>query len=736
MPANDSLIHVIGEPPLFFLQSPGSSYVMGVHPQGTLCHLHWGAPVAPDQGMASLLNIPRRAFSTVVRHENGEPVPLDILPTEYPTANTGDFGSPAIDAEHADGTRGLRLAYAGHRLFRGKPSLSGLPATYVESDDEAETLEVDLRDEPSGLIVTLSYTVFAGRNAIARSARITNTGPRPLTLRRALSAAIDFAARPFEMIHLPGSWARERWLERQPLHSGEQWVGSRRGASGHQHHPFFALVTPGTGEEHGEAYGFSLVYSGNHLGGVDVDQYHRSRALTGLHPEGFAWRLETGEAFQTPEAILVHSRSGLGGLSGTYHRLYRERLVRGPWRDRERPVLINNWEGTYFKFTEDKLVAIATAAAGLGCELFVLDDGWFGERNGPETSLGDWIVNLSKLPSGLDGLARRIGEQGLMFGLWFEPEMVSVRSRLHTEHPDWCLHLPGRPRTESRFQLVLDFSRAEVVDTVYRQMEAVLSSAPIRYLKWDMNRHLTEVASAVLPAERQGETAHRHLLGVYALLERILQRFPDLLIEGCSGGGGRYDPGMLFYTPQIWCSDNSDAIARLRIQHGTSLIYPPCTMGAHVSAVPNHQMHRSPSMRTRGHVALAGVFGFELDLTSLDEADHAEAIALTRLAKTTRHLLRHGDLHRLANPFTEDAAAWMLVLPDATEALVTHVTILASPNWFDGRLRLRGLDPAALYRSCHGPSGEWRGDFLHHVGLPVKLERDFESTVWHLRRAF
>ncbi|AWI09320.1 alpha-galactosidase [Ereboglobus luteus] len=729
-------MQVTGSQPLFFLQCAASSYVIGVHPQGTLCHLYWGPKVSADAcaDFAKLLDIPVRPFSTDIRNSDGARTPLDILPSEYPTANTGDFAPPAIDVEHADGSRGLRLAYESHRIIPGKPPIPGLPSTYAETDDEAATLEILLRDAPSNILVTLRYAVFANRDAIARSAEVKNEGAQPVTLRRALSAAIDFPERPLDMIHLPGAWARERWVERQPLHSGEQWIASRRGASSHQHNPFFALASPETTEEQGEVFGFSFVYSGNHIGGVDVDQYRRPRALAGIHPDGFAWRLETGETFHTPEVVLAHSSQGLGALSRTYHRLYRERLVRGPWRDRERPVLINNWEATYFDFTEDKLAGIASIAAEIGCELFVLDDGWFGRRGAPDSALGDWFVNKDKLPDGLSALVKRINDQGLAFGLWFEPEMVSEKSRLHEQHPDWCLHLPNRPRTQSRFQLVLDFSRAEVVDAIFAQMEAVIASAPIRYIKWDMNRHLTEIGSAALPPGRQGETAHRHILGVYSLLERILARFPEILIEGCSGGGGRFDPGMLHYTPQIWTSDNSDAIARLRIQHGTSLVYPLCTMGAHISAVPNHQVHRATSMRTRGHVALAGIFGFELDLGALNQADRDEAATLTRLAKKLRHLIRHGDHYRLADPFATEDAAWMIALPDASEAIVTHVTTLIHANWHAPRLRLRALDPDATYRNEINSAEQWRGDFLMRVGLPLTHRHDFTSTLWHLKR--
>ena len=726
--------------PLFFLRGAASTYAFGVHPTGLLGHLHWGGTLAPDAGLAGRFESGMMAFGPeIIRFPPfGGRTPLDLLRSEYPTGNTGDFREPAIDVLHADGTRGLRLLYAGHRVVAGKPALPGLPATYVEAGSEAETLEIDLRDarEPGGGVeVTLRYTVFAGRDVVARSARITNRGDQPVTLLRAASASVDFPHRRHDLLTLPGSWARERWVERAPLRAGLQEIASRRGASSHQMHPFFVLLDATTDEARGEAFGFSLVYSGNHRGGVEVTQMQQARAFLGIHPEGFAWRLEPGASFEAPEAVLAYSAAGLGGLSAQYHRLYRERLVRGAWRDRERPILINNWEATYFDFTADKLAAIARTAGQLGIELFVLDDGWFGKRNDDTTSLGDWVVDTKKLPAGLGDVGRRIQAEGLRFGLWFEPEMISVDSDLYRAHPDWCLHIPGRGRTEVRQQLVLDFSRPEVVDAIYAQVAAILREAPVGYMKWDMNRHLTEVASAALPPERQGEVFHRHILGVYAFAERLVTEFPDLLIEGCSGGGGRYDPGMLHYTPQFWCSDNTDAIARLRIQHGTTLVYPPCTMGAHISAVPNHQVHRTTPLRTRGHVALAGQFGFELDLTRLPAEELAEAKELVGLAKRTRHLLRHGDHHRLADPFIGNLAAWMLVAPDRGEAVVTAVLALAEPNWRLAPLRLRGLDPAARYRCVHGPEGEWPGDVLMELGLPLdELKQDFASLLWHLKR--
>ncbi len=728
------MIHFLASARLFFLQGKDSTYAMGIHPAGYLCHLYWGRKVQPDPSLADLCLRDGVAFSPKQTVPGFGKVALDTLRYEYPTANTGDFRAPAIEVRHNDGTQGLRLIYAGHRITAGKPALPGLPATYVESPDEAATLAIDLRDAASGVRVTLSYTVFTGRDVVVRSARVTNEGPAACALLRALSAVIDLPGHRFELLHLPGAWSRERWIERHPLHSGAQSVCSRRGASSHQHNPFFALASPGADEENGMVHGFSFVYSGNHLGGAEVDQLFNTRAFLGIMPEGFSWRLAPGASFQTPEAVLAFSAAGLTGLSHQYHRLYRERLVRGHWRDRERPVLINNWEATYFDFTAEKLLALAAAAKPLGIELFVLDDGWFGARNSSDSSLGDWFPHPTRLPEGLAPLAGSINEKSLLFGLWLEPEMVSPDSRLHREHPDWCLHIPGRDRTEGRNQLVLDFSREEVVEAIYERISAILKSAPISYVKWDMNRHLTEVASAGRAPEHQGETAHRYQLGVYAFMERLTRAFPRVLFEGCAGGGGRYDPGILYYMPQVWCSDNSDAIARLRIQHGTSLVYPPCTMCAHVSDVPNHQIGRTTPLSTRGHVALAGQFGLEIDVTRTSPETNRELASLVELAKQVRPLLRHGDHYRLASPFSGNHAAWMLVSPGRDEALVVFVLELAEPNRVLPRLRLRGLDPGARYRCVHGPEGEWPGDQLMAIGLPVPLDRDFASLAWLLRR--
>ena len=507
---------------------------------------------------------------------------------------------------------------------------------------------------------------------------------------------------------------------------------SRRGASSHHHNPFFALTEFGTQEDHGSVYGFNLVYSGNFLGLAECDADYGCRAQLGINPFDFSWTLEPGTEFQTPEAVLVFSAEGLGEMSRAYHRLYRKHLCRGEWRDKPRPIVINNWEATYFDFDATKLHEIAAAAASLGIELFVLDDGWFGHRDNDRSSLGDWFVHRTKLPRGLGELAAQIQKKGLNFGLWFEPEMISVDSELYRAHPDWCLHVPGRSRSEGRNQLVLDFSRKEVRENVYQQMQEILTAAPITYVKWDMNRNMTEIGSAALDADRQPETAHRYILGLYEFMERLTGEFPQILFEGCAGGGGRFDPGILYYMPQIWTSDDTDAICRLKIQHGTSLVYPWSAISAHVSVVPNHQLGRFTPLKTRGDVAFTGAFGYELDASLLEAVEREEIKRQAAFYKNVRQLLLNGDLYRLRNPFESNDAAWMIVSSNKEEALVTHVTILALPNAAQQFLRLKGLDSGAKYKI---DNLVYHGDALMNIGLPVPYpSADFVSCQWHLTK--
>jgi alpha-galactosidase len=701
------------------------SYIARVLEDGSFGHLHFGPALTPGRSYRHLGPDRFEGFSNRV----GEPIAR-----EYPTGGSGDFRVPAVVLEPADSSPVLHLAYAGHRILPGKPALPGLPATYVEADEEAETVEVLLRDEPSGIEVTLLYTIFADAPVVARSARIRNGGAQPVRVRCAMSASLDLPDASWDFVQLSGTWARERHVVTRPLVPGRQSIASLRGASGHEHNPFIVLARPATTEEAGEAYGFSLVYSGNFLAEVEVDPFDSTRVRLGINPESFCWTLDPGAELALPEAVLAYSGAGLGALSDAYHLLYRQRLARGAWRDRERPVLINNWEATYFDFNEDRLLAIAGAAQEMGIELFVLDDGWFGTRDDDTSSLGDWFVDRRKLPDGLDGLARKVEALGMRFGLWIEPEMVSRRSRLFEEHPDWAIGVPGRPRTESRDQLVLDLSRPEIVDHLFSLLRDVLRSAPISYVKWDMNRNITEPYSAALSADRQGEFFHRYILGVYDLYDRLVTEFPEILFESCAGGGGRFDPGILAYAPQGWTSDDTDAVERLRIQWGTSLVYPLSSMAAHVAAVPNHQVGRVVPLQTRAAVAFFGVLGYELDPTVLSPDERRAVAGQVDFYKSHRELFQRGRFVRLRSPFEGggNEAAWMAVADDRRRAVVGWYQILNHPEPGPDRIRLRGLDPAARYRVMPWPSvGDTMardtivrgGDDLMHAGILLIANR-------------
>ncbi|HEX7056061.1 MAG TPA: alpha-galactosidase [Bacilli bacterium] len=716
---------------MFHLQTKDTSYVLQIVKNGYLAHVYWGKKVQRyDQSRP--LRFGNRAFSPNPDPQDQD-FSLDTLPQEYPAYGNSDFRAPAFQVQREDGSTITDLRYAAHRIIHGKPKLAGLPATYAEAEHEAETLEIDLIDELTGLTVTLSYSVFAQFDAITRSVRFVNAGKEKLRLLRALSMNVDLPDADFELLHLSGAWARERGVVRRKIAQGSQSIESRRGASSHQHNPFAALVRPGTGEDHGEVYAVNLVYSGNFLAQVEVDQFASTRLAIGINPFDFSWLIESGESFQTPEAVMVYSDQGLGKMSRTFHRLYRSRLCRGVYRDKERPILVNNWEATYFDFNAEKIRQIAGKGKELGIELFVLDDGWFGNRDDDKRSLGDWFVNRRKLPEGLDGLAGSIEKMGMRFGLWFEPEMISEDSELYRKHPDWCLHVPGRTRSTGRNQLVLDFSREDVCDAITRMVSDVLASAPISYVKWDMNRHMTEVGSATLPPERQRETAHRYMLGLYRVLENITSAFPHVLFESCSGGGGRFDPGMLYYMPQTWTSDNTDAVSRILIQYGTSMVYPASAMGAHVSAVPNHQLHRVTSLQTRGHVASSGNFGYELDLTKMTEEEQQLVKQQVAFYKEVRRLVQFGDFYRLLNPYDGPDAAWMFVSEDRREAFVAYFRLLAAANPPFGYLRLKGLDPNVRYR-VNGSPDAFGGDELMYAGLNIpELNGDFQSVIWRLQ---
>ncbi len=717
---------------VFHLKASDTSYILKILDNGYLAHLYWGKAVRHSNFEHLLLLQERASFSP--NSDNLNPaLSLDTLPQEYPSYGTGDFRHPAYQLQLENGTTITDLRYRSHSIFKGKPKLQGLPATYTESDDEAETLEIELYDPLISLKVKLYYTVFNNFNTVTRSVLFINEGSQNLMLLKALSASVDFPHHDYHILHLQGAWARERHIERHPLAHGSQTIESRRGASSHMYNPFIALLDKNACEKAGEVYGFSLVYSGNFIAQVEVDQFDTTRVSMGINPFDFTWKLEPGCVFQTPEVVMVYSDKGLGGMSREYHRLYRTRLCRGTYRDSTRPVLINNWEATYFDFNAEKIIEIAQEGAKLGIELFVLDDGWFGKRDLDNCSLGDWFVDKRKLPGGLEDLAARVNELGLKFGLWFEPEMVSPDSDLYRAHPDWCLHVPDRKRTEARKQLILDFSRTEVCDAIITMLSDILSSSPISYVKWDMNRNMTEIGSAALPAERQRETAHRYMLGLYRVMEEITSKFPHILFESCSGGGGRFDPGILYYMPQTWTSDDTDAVERLKIQHGTSIVYPASTMGAHVSAVPNHQVHRMTPIETRGHAAMCGNLGYELDLTKLDNSEKDVIKEQVETYKEIRHIIQFGDMYRLLSPFEGNETAWIYVTEDKSEAYLTFFRVLAQPNGALSKLRLDGLDQNMDY-SLVGTDLVLGGDVLMNVGLNIpNLSGDYRSYTWRLK---
>ena len=726
-------IHFHEDLGIFHLQSDQSSYVIelvrGVYP----AHAYWGRRIRDNRVLGLLERRGRASFSPTPFREDAS-FSLDSLPQEYPGYGSGDFRQPAYQVQLANGTTVTEAEYVRHRIYSGKPKLEGLPAVYTEQDDEADTLELELFDRVSGLTIYLSYTVMKAFDAISRSVSFRNDSKENMTLLRAMSASVDMDHSRYDLLHLHGAWARERHVQRRRLSPGMQGIESRRGSSSHNHNPFLALLSEGAGEEFGEVYGFSLVYSGSFSAQVEVDQYDTARVTMGLNPFDFTWLLEPGQLFQTPEAVMVFSAEGLGGMSRRYHKMYRTRLCRGQFRDATRPVLVNNWEATYFNFNADKIEQIASAGRDLGIELFVLDDGWFGKRNDDTTSLGDWVVDKNKLPDGLEDLVKRVRGLDMQFGLWFEPEMISPDSDLYRQHPDWCLHVEGRRRTEGRQQLILDFSRQEVGDAVADMVRGILRSAPITYVKWDMNRNMTEIGSAALPPERQRETAHRYMLGLYRVMEQLTTEFPHILFESCSGGGGRYDPGMLYYMPQTWTSDNSDAVSRLKIQYGTSLVYPLSSMGAHVSAVPNHQVHRNTSLRTRGHAAMSGNFGYELDLTAFSEQEKEEVREQVMLYKEIRHLVQFGDFYRLRNPFEGNEAAWTIVSEDRSEAVLYYFRILSEANEPIRWLRTMGLDPEGDY-NCLEDGNIYGGDRLMNAGLAVPpMHGDFQSFIWRFER--
>lgn len=747
----------------FHIYNKEVSYIMRVMENEQMEQLYYGKAIHDRDDFSYLHEEAMRSHLAVCVPEPGK-LGMQYTKQEYPSYGTGDYRNPAMTIRQENGSQIVNFTYVSHEIFAGKKSLGILPATYVESDEEAETLEITLHDEVMDTDLILSYTLYEAYPVITRHARFVQKGAQKIVLERALSASVEFNDMNYEMIQLCGGWSRERYVKTRKLEMGIQAMSGLDGTCcGAEYNPFVALKRPETTEDQGEVYGFSFVYSGNFLAQVEVSTFDMTRVMMGINPEGFFWELNQGEEFQTPEVVMVYSDQGLNKMSHAYHRLYRTRLARGEWRDKVRPILLNNWEATYFDFNEEKILKIVEKAKEAGVELFVLDDGWFGARNDDYRGLGDWYVNLKKMPNGISGLSEKVEAMGLKFGLWFELEMVNKDSDLYRAHPDWVIGVPGRFECHSRHQHVLDFSRKEVVDYIYEMVAKILRESKISYIKWDMNRYMTEPFSRGGSPADQGKVMHKYILGVYDLYNRLTTEFPHILFESCASGGARFDPAMLYYAPQAWCSDDTDANERTKIQYGTSLVYPIVSMGSHVSAVPNHQMLRTTPIDTRANIAYFGTFGYELDLNLLSEYEMDRVKAQIAFMKEHRELIQmDGDFYRLMSPFEGNETAWMVVSQDKKEAIAAFYQKLNKVNASWLRLKLKGLDPEKLYEVSvdvtpgpnfdpvlaliYGLSADETektyqayGDELMHVGIPVdrfdlsKKGGDFTSLLYTIK---
>ncbi len=699
---------------LLKLDTATSSYVIRIFEEGYLLCYYYGAKI-PDVNFGDY-HVRKYFPSAAAKNPNVEDqnFSADVCPMEYSGFGTGDHRKTAVAIRNADGNNCTDFRYVSHKIYRGKPGLEGLPATYANEEEDCQTLEILTRDAATGAQAVLMYTVFENYGAMTRAVRIINASEKPMQLEKVYSSSVSLNDMDYDFVHLYGDHLAERNMARSSLEHGHFSLSSTRGTSSYQHNPFAALVRHGAGEEQGEVYGFNLVYSGNFDITVDVDYFECTRINIGINPDGFLWQLLPGESFQTPEVVQVYTNQGLGEMSRIFHRLYNRHLIRGPWKTQKRPLLINSWEAAFFDFDTDKLVSFAQRAKELGIEMLVMDDGWFGERNSDNCSLGDWYVNEKKLPGGLGALIEKVNNLGLKFGIWYEPEMISPDSDLYRAHPDWCLHVPGRTCSVGRNQYVLDMTRQDVRDNIYDQMKAVLSQYKIDYLKWDFNRNLTEAGSALLGAEHGEEIFHRFVLGTYALMDRLTREFPHILLENCAGGGGRFDPGMLYYAPQIWTSDNTDPLERIAVQFGTSLCYPASTMGAHVS------MNRRTGFETKGNVALWGTFGYELDPNHLTQEE--KEILREQVAQYHKYydLIRYGDLYRITAPWENGYySAWEMVSENREKMLFTLVN-LRYCHTKKRFVRFRGLDEKAMYR-LESTGEVYSGALLMNAGLNLSF---------------
>lgn len=716
----------------FHLYNDEISYILAILPNGQVGHHYFGKRVHLEDSFAYLQERKYRSL-TVYPSESNPTFSLQHSRQEYPSFGTGDFASPAFTIKAMDGSRLSDFVYCGYQIIDGKPLLEGLPSTYVEALDEAQTLILNLEDTVTHTKLDLAYTIFQNRPVITRHVRFEQNGPEPILIERMMSASLDLQDNDYDWLHLDGAWGRERHLVRDLLKQGCQSIYSLKGSSSSEHNPFLAIARPDTTEHQGQAMGFSLVYSGNFLAQLDLSPYHQARLTMGIHPETFEWPLQEGESITSPELVMVYSEEGLNGMSQTFHSLYRERLVRGEWRDKERPILLNNWEAMTFDFDEKRILSLAKEAADLGVELFVMDDGWFGKRNNDRAGLGDWTVNIEKLPNGLNGVIDAVHAMGMKFGLWIEPEMVNKDSDLFKEHPDWIFNHPDRNQSHGRFQYTLNMAYEEVYQNIYHQIHKILSEHDIDYIKWDMNRYLSEVYSVFHSADQQGKLYHQYILNIYRLYEDLTRSFPNILFESCSSGGARFDPGMLYYAPQTWTSDNSDAVERMTIQYGTSFAYPLSSIGCHVSESPNQQVARSTPLDTRANVAYFGSFGYELDLTHLNQAEKEAVAKQIAFYKANRSVFQKGLSTRLVSPFEKPYMAWQVLSADGKKGFVGFYRQLITCNEVSHRLYLKGLEDQAKY--LINGKDYYYGSTLMYAGLVINQEdfkeglKDFSSLL-------
>lgn len=727
----------------FHLYNEEISYIFKILANSQLGQLYFGKKIKDREDFDHLLEMQSRTMS-VCTYENNPYFSLEHIKQEYPVYGSGDMRYPSIDISQKNGGKVLNFEFVSFKIFKGKKTLRGLPATYIENADEADSLEITLYDKLIDTKLKLLYTIYNDLPVITRSVNVENCGFNDIKLNRIMSLNLDLPDMDYEMVELTGAWARERHIRTRKLEHGIQSIYSLRGCSSANFNPFIALKRGDCTEYNGEIIGLSLIYSGNFLAQVDVDTYDTSRVSIGINPQCFEWVLKSGESFQTPEAVMVYSCKGINYMSQSFHYLYQKRLARGKYRDEVRPILVNNREATYFDFNEEKLISFAKKSKNLGAELFVLDDGWFGNRNNSKSGLGDWYTNLEKIPSGIDGLSKKINELGIKFGLWIEPEMVNKDSELYRKNPEWILQTPDRNLSQGRNQYVLDFSNDEVVDYIYETLKNLFEKSDISYIKWDMNRSMSEVYSLAHKSEDQGKIMHKYILGLYDLYERLINKFPDILFESCASGGSRFDPGMLYYAPQAWTSDNTDAIERLKIQYGSSIVYPISSMGSHVSAAPNEQMYRNTPLDTRANVAYFGTFGYELDVTNLSQNEEKVITEQIKFMKKYRNIFQFGKFYRLSSPFSSNETSWMVVSDDKKLAIVGYYRVLQKINQSFKRVKLLGLDPNLEYKIATFEYNVF-GDELMNVGLITsdyssgkyrgngKIEGDYLSRLYFLK---